>query len=143
MGTQQLLLIVLSVILVGVAISVGINMFSSQAYLSNQQAMSAELTNYSTLLIQYYKTPVSMGGAGGIIGNVTTTLAANYIGLTGANSSATSDNGEFRLISLSGNVITLKGLGKEKKGGNYPLITTTVDLSTNTLATTVSRAATF
>ena len=143
MGTQQILLIVLSVIIVGVAVSVGINMFSMQAFNSNQQALAAELMNYSTLVLQYWKTPASMGGAGQVIGNVTVASVANYIGFSGANSSTTSDNGEFRVISLAGNVLTLKALGKEKKGTNFPLLTTTIDLTTNAINTTVTRATGF
>ncbi|NIS38712.1 hypothetical protein GWN26_11755, partial [Candidatus Saccharibacteria bacterium] len=47
MGQQQLLLIVLSVIIVGVAIAVGVNMFQSSAVDANRQAMITDLVNYS------------------------------------------------------------------------------------------------
>jgi hypothetical protein len=143
MGTQQILLIVLSVIIVGVAIAVGINMFSSQAYNSNQQAVAAELANYASLVIQYWKTPASMGGGGQTAGRLTATNVANYIGFSGDNSSVTTDNGEFRVISVSGNVVTLKGLGKEMKGTDKPLCTTTIDVSSNVINTTVTKAANF
>ena len=64
MGTQQILLIVLSVIIVGAAIAVGIEMFSAQSYSANKSALAADAQVYGTMVIQYYKTPVSLGGAG-------------------------------------------------------------------------------
>ncbi len=39
MGTQQILLIVLSVIIVGIAVAVGITMFNQQAENSNQKCL--------------------------------------------------------------------------------------------------------
>ncbi len=139
MGTQQILMIVLSVIIVGVAIGVGINMFSSQAFSSNRQALAVELTNYATLVMQYWKTPASMGGAGQIIGNVTVAKVAGYIGFNPSSPyQVTSDNGEFRVISVSGNVVTLKGVGTELKGSNKPICTTTIDVTTNAISATTS-----
>jgi hypothetical protein len=143
MGTQQILMIVLSVIIVGVAIAVGINMFSSQAYNSNQQAVAAELSNYASLVLQYWKTPASMGGAGQVIGNVTVIKVAGYISFTEANNATLSENGEFRVTNVTGNVVTLKGLGKETKGTDKPMITTTIDLSNNAINSTVSKASGF
>ena len=64
MGQQQILLIVLSVILVGIAIAVGITMFQSQAAQSNIDAMIADLNNLGAQAYQYYIRPVSMGGGG-------------------------------------------------------------------------------
>jgi len=138
MGTQQILLIVLSVIIVGVAIAVGITMFSNQAYNSNQQAVSSELQNYAAQVAQYYKVPKGMGGAGQDSSFVTVASVANFIGFKGADYSTTTDNGEFRVISTAGNTVTLKGLGKEKKGTNYPLVTSTIDIPACNISTTVS-----
>ena len=52
MGTQQLLLIVLGVIIVGIAIAVGITIFNNQAYNANQQAVSQELNTLGSQIIQ-------------------------------------------------------------------------------------------
>jgi len=48
MGQQQLLLIVLSVIIVGIAVVVGINMFSASAASSNLEAVSNDLLNLAS-----------------------------------------------------------------------------------------------
>ena len=62
MGTQQILLIVLSVIIVGAAIAVGIQMFNNQAYSANKSAIAADAQSYAAQVVQYYKTPASQGG---------------------------------------------------------------------------------
>lgn len=65
MGQQQILLIVLSVILVGIAIAVGITMFQAQAEQSNLDAIYLDLNNAGAQAYQYRIRPVSMGGGGG------------------------------------------------------------------------------
>jgi hypothetical protein len=143
MGTQQILLIVLSVIIVGVAIAVGITMFSNQAYNGNQQAVASELQNYGSQAIQYYKTPKSQGGAGQDSTEVTVAKVATFLGFTGTNNSLTSDNGEFRVTAVAGTTVTLKGKGVELKSGKNPLITTTISLAAGTITSSVSSGTTF
>ena len=62
MGQQQLLLIVLSVIIVGVAIAVGVTMFRSGAIEANRQAVITDLVNYSAKAQRHYRTPTQLGG---------------------------------------------------------------------------------
>ncbi len=62
MGQQQLLLIVLGVIIVGIAIAVGISMFKSNAQSSNRDAIVNDLNNLAAQAQQYYRKPQSMGG---------------------------------------------------------------------------------
>ena len=64
MGTQQVLLIVLGVIIVGVAVAVGITMFITQSASSNREALKADLMNYATQTLSWYKAPTSMAGGG-------------------------------------------------------------------------------
>jgi len=64
MGQQQLLLIVLGVIIVGIAIVVGINMFSASAVQANVDAISADLTNIAANAQQYWRKPTELGGGG-------------------------------------------------------------------------------
>ena len=143
MGTQQILLIVLSVIIVGVAIAVGITMFSNQAYNSNQQAVSGELQNYGSQAIQYYKTPVAQGGAGQDSTNVTQAKVAVFIGFDATAYTLTTDNGQFKVTGVSGNTVTIKGLGKELKSAKYPLVTTTVNVASGTITSVVSSGTAF
>jgi hypothetical protein len=64
MGQQQLLLIVLGVIVVGIAVVVGINLFNANAETSAQDSIVSQGTNMGALAQQYYKKPVAMGGGG-------------------------------------------------------------------------------
>ncbi|MCE1188554.1 MAG: hypothetical protein LWX56_05375 [Ignavibacteria bacterium] len=64
MGQQQLLLIVLGVIIVGIAIVVGINLFQASAVDANRNAVIADLNNLASMSQQYYKKPTSLGGGG-------------------------------------------------------------------------------
>jgi len=64
MGQQQLLLIVLGVIIVGIAVVVGINLFNASAEESAKDTIASECTNLGAMALQYYKKPVALGGGG-------------------------------------------------------------------------------
>jgi hypothetical protein len=150
MGTQQLLLIVLGVIIVGVAIAVGITIFNNQAYNANQQAVAQELTTYGTMVLQWWKTPESQGGAGQtMIKTGTTAYSADEIATAiGFNLNPTkTENGQFKVTDLVSTVgsetVTLKGLGTEKKTAGSPLITTIVTLPTGSMTVDVDAGTAF
>jgi len=64
MGTQQILMIILSVIVVGTAIAVGIQMFDTQLENQTRQALAAELMQQASMAQAWYRTPKMMGGGG-------------------------------------------------------------------------------
>lgn len=64
MGQQQLLLIVLGVIIVGIAVVVGIQVFSASATSANRDAVISDLTNLAAMAQQYYRKPEALGGGG-------------------------------------------------------------------------------
>ena len=65
MGQQQLLLIILGVIIVGIAIAVGLSLFSAQSVQSNRDAIINDLNNLAAQGYQFYIRPTSMGGGQG------------------------------------------------------------------------------
>ena len=65
MGQQQLLLIILGVIIVGIAIAVGLSLFSAQSIQSNRDAIINDLNNLAAQAYQYRIRPTSMGGGQG------------------------------------------------------------------------------
>ena len=65
MGQQQLLLIILGVIIVGIAIAVGISMFSSSSIQSNKDAIINDMNNLAANAYQFRIRPTTMGGGGG------------------------------------------------------------------------------
>jgi len=62
MGQQQLLLIVLGVIIVGVAVVVGINLFNANAKQSVKDQMANIAINYVSMMYQHFLKPKSYGG---------------------------------------------------------------------------------
>ena len=65
MGTQQILMIVLSVIVVGAAVGVGIQMFDTQSINQSRNAITGEVIQMAIQAQTWYRTPVVMGGGEG------------------------------------------------------------------------------
>jgi hypothetical protein len=64
MGQQQLLLIVLGVIIVGVAIVAGIALFNAGAEESAKDELVAQSLTIGSNAQQFYRRPLAMGGGG-------------------------------------------------------------------------------
>jgi hypothetical protein len=64
MGQQQLLLIIVAVIVVGVSVAIANELFFANAEESNKDIIISELTNLATISLQYYPKPVMMAGGG-------------------------------------------------------------------------------
>lgn len=62
MGQQQLLLIILGVIVVGIAIAVGLSLFAANSIQANKDAMINDLNNIGANAYQHYIRPASMAG---------------------------------------------------------------------------------
>jgi hypothetical protein len=140
MGTQQMLLIALGVIIVGISVSVGITLFFNQSYNSNKQSLAAEMAAYRPMAVRYWKTSKLLGGAGGDVNNVTIESVANYIGFTDTLYSLTSANGEFRVIGVNGTVVTLKALGAETRRGKHPSVASTLNIANGVITTVLGDA---
>ena len=64
MGQQQLLLIIVAIIVVGVSVAIANQLFFANAEESNKDTITAELTNLATISLQYYQKPTSVAGGG-------------------------------------------------------------------------------
>ena len=62
MGQQQLLLIVLGTIIVGVAVVVGINMFTTGAVNAERDALIQDVNNIASSAAAYWRKPAALGG---------------------------------------------------------------------------------
>ena len=110
MGTQQILLIVLSVIIVGIAVAVGITMFNAQATNSNRQAIMGDMNNLASSALAFYKTPTTHGGGGntwGLLDNL-----GNWLGYEWDGTICETGNGTYS-ITTAGDILTIIGLGTE------------------------------
>jgi hypothetical protein len=65
MGQQQLLLVILGVIIVGIAIAIGISLFGAQSISSNRDAMINDLNHLGSFAYQFRVRLRSMGGGQG------------------------------------------------------------------------------
>ena len=134
MGQQQLLLIVLSVIIVGIAVVVGINMFGASAVSANQDAVINDLMNFASRAQQYYVKPIGMGGGGNDFTGIT---CGDIDPRVGSASEISNDNGTYT-ISVPGDAdgVTLQGEGKTKDSdGNVCYVT--VAVTANGATTTI------
>ncbi len=108
MGQQQLLLIVLGVIVVGIAIVVGINLFNANAESSTKDGVVSDCTNLGSMAQQFYKKPSSMGGGNNtftgwqIPGSLDTTANGTYA----VSSTAAAD---LQTITITGTPLTNSG----------------------------------
>ena len=91
MGQQQLLLIILGVIVVGIAVAVGITMFTDNAVNANRDAVTNDLVNLAARAQQYYRRPTALGGGG----NSFVGLTADAAGLTKLTNRASNANGSI------------------------------------------------
>ena len=69
MGQQQLLLIVLGVIIVGVAVITAIILFRANAVENKRDLILNELMNIAMMAQEYNKKPIILGGGGGSFTN--------------------------------------------------------------------------
>ena len=113
MGTQQVLLIVLAVIIVGVAVAVGITMFSTQSSSANREAIKSDLMAFGSQAIAFWKAPAGMAGGGkgspGFGANRAEALrtVGRWIGFD-ANGVFTNDNGRYRIWDGYGTATLLR-----------------------------------
>ena len=82
MGQQQLLLIILGVIIVGIAISVGISQFDAHSQGANKDGVTASLASLGANAYQYKIRPSTLGGGG-----------QSYAGYTVPSKLSADDNG--------------------------------------------------
>ncbi|MDP8226822.1 MAG: hypothetical protein P9L89_04175 [Candidatus Celaenobacter polaris] len=103
----------LSVIIVGVAVAVGITMFNAQAQNSNRSALIADANNFATQALAYYKTPTSHGGGGRSFGTEIGNDLDVWLGFDTIQDSTSNDNGAYYLGWSSASIITITGTGTE------------------------------
>ena len=133
MGQQQILLIILGVIIVGVAIIVGITMFQDNSVDHNRAAVIGDLKKLASRAQSYYARPTTLGGGG----RTFVGLTADALGMSQISTAAFSDNlnGTYT-IKTPGDITTVVFRGVGKTGlsdGTYPTYEMTVTASGQTL----------
>jgi hypothetical protein len=137
MGQQQLLLIILGVIIVGIAIAVSIVMFRDSGVSSNRDALRTDLLLLASKAKHYYKRPISMGGGGYSFSGLTPD-AAGMLKLVTTQFSDSNANGDYTITSVSsdGKTIIFRGVGNiQLDDGTRPTVDCTVTTIGQTMTT--------
>ena len=108
MGSQQVLLIVVGVVIVGIMIAVGLFMFRDQAAATARDSISNDLVALASASQKYYRRPVTFGGGGRSFGGLT---------MSKLTTKPHTANGDYVLspdpAPASATSITIIGSGKE------------------------------
>ena len=104
MGTQQILMIVLSVIVVGAAIAVGIQMFDSQSRNMTRAAIQTDFLQMGVNIQAYFRTPVIMGGAGNLVTNVSLANLMSFINAGDTSPNINTPDGTYIFTDPGSNV---------------------------------------
>lgn len=103
MGQQQLLLVILVTIIVGIATVVAINTFGSAADSANVDAVRQDLTSMAAAAQGYYMKPEALGGGGQDFGGITYnnmgSVACETISSDGL--TCTNSNGEYTFSTVA------------------------------------------
>lgn len=113
MGQQQILLVILGVIIVGVAIAVGIGLFSAQSISYNRDAMINDLNHIAQVAFQYRLALRRLGGGEG-----------NYSNFVIPGPMSANSNGTYSVLDAQVNTVLIKGTSMADSSNS---ITVTVD----------------
>jgi len=101
-GQQQILLIVLALIIVGVAIAISVQLFRANAIEAKRDILVEETTYLGTMAIQYFKKPMELGG-----GN------QDFTGWQIPSQMIQTANGNFMIAAVTPDEVTITGTGSE------------------------------
>lgn len=127
MGQQQLLLLILAIIVLGVATMLGIDLFVQNSAEANQQALTRDVLTIAGRALAWYKRPAELGGGGRSYASIT---------IAKMNFPAANVNGSFS-ISGSGNTATITGTGVEDAGGAVGPLQIQVSVGVDTVGTAI------
>jgi hypothetical protein len=102
MGQQQLLLIILSVIVVGVAIMIGVILFNTNAIEQKRNEIINECALLASEAQLYYRRPKDLGGGG-----------KSFVGWQVPVQYATTEVGRFEASVTSPTEVKITGIGNE------------------------------
>ncbi|MBF8294119.1 MAG: hypothetical protein HW389_664 [Bacteroidetes bacterium] len=111
MGQQQILLVIVGVIIVGLAIAVGIALFGAQSVASNRDAMITDLQHISLLAYQYRITLRTMAGGQG-----------DYSLFVIPSQMTSNSNGTYSITDAQPNTLTLQAVSANSVANTITVI---------------------
>jgi hypothetical protein len=124
MGQIQLLLVILGVLLVGVAIYIGLQMFRHNSVDDNRNAILTDLNNFASRALAYYGKPATQGGG-----------ARSFDGVTMSSILHIDENvnGRYYIESAQGDDCVIVGVGQAISGTDSVRIRLRVTPQRNTI----------
>ena len=112
MGQQQLLLVILVTIIVGIATVVAINIFGTAAEQANEDAIRQDLLTATTQLQGLWARPAMMGGLGGSFTNDTDVPNQQFAERSGIPGTVTgliidNANAEYTIVRVDANTVRI------------------------------------
>ena len=125
MGQQQMLLIVLSTIVVGISIAAAISIFNAHSVSENKNAVVGELIHLGSAAQQYYHKPVDIGGGG-----------RSFVGWIIPSGLISTGSGSYSVTSIASDKVIITATGKEY-GNDNKKITVTSTITPETITNLV------
>ncbi len=123
MGSQQQLLIIVGVLMVGLSIAIGITMFTDSASASNRDAIANDLAAHASRAQVYQKRPKSIGGGGG-----------SFVGFHISTGGTTNSNGAYSVSAATTSSVTIQGIGHEIGYDRTTPVKVAITISADTIA---------
>ena len=111
MGYQQMLMLVLCVIIIGISTTIGLEMFGNEMVKFNRKSVISDMNLFAGVANAYYMTPLIMGGGDRSwnVDKMGMWLGYNYDAI---NNTASTANGTY-VFSSYGDELTIIGVGNE------------------------------
>lgn len=121
MGTQQILLIILSVIIIGIAIASGFAIVQHQSFSNNRGLLLADVKDYLVQVNQTYKLVTTFSGISRNLDGVSAEMMIDYIGWS--YNPINSATGTYLLELEPGiPIVYIKAIGKDAANGKFAAI---------------------
>jgi hypothetical protein len=103
MGSQQMLLLIVGVLMIGLMISIGVIMFGDSSAAANRDAIANDLSALASRAQVYQKKPRCLGGGGN-----------SFVGFSLAHTAQSNQNGSYAVSDAAGGQVTIEGVGVEQ-----------------------------
>jgi hypothetical protein len=125
MGSQQLLLVVLGMVVVGVALAVAITMFQANAIELNRTALANDLLYLGGRARDYYWRPTSLGGGNRSFAGVYDLRVLSQMSMN--------ENGRYYVTDHFKDKLVIVGRGKIEVGMETTQVEIRINEQTNTI----------
>ncbi len=139
MGQQQLLLLVLAAVIVGLAVVTGINMFGTNAAQANEDAIRNDLITLAGEAQAWYRRPVALGGGGNSFAALTGGQGWTNINRVPNGGNFINDNASYAWNGGGATQVQIIGTSVQDHDGNGVTMQLTATITPNNVTVAVTR----